>query len=29
MTGSSDHILVVDDDPEIRHMLKQYLEKNG
>ena len=24
-----DHILVVDDDPEIRHMLKQYLEKNG
>jgi two-component system OmpR family response regulator len=24
-----DHILVVDDDPEIRHLLKQYLEKNG
>ena len=24
-----DHILVVDDDPEIRHLLEQYLEKNG
>jgi two-component system OmpR family response regulator len=24
-----DHILVVDDDPEIRHLLKTYLEKNG
>ncbi len=29
MTNSADHILVVDDDPEIRHLLKQYLEKNG
>lgn len=29
MSNSSDHILVVDDDPEIRHLLKQYLEKNG
>ncbi len=29
MTSTSDHILVVDDDPEIRHLLKQYLEKNG
>jgi len=29
MTDSSDLILVVDDDPKIRHMLKQYLEKNG
>ncbi len=24
-----DHILLVDDDPEIRHLLKTYLEKNG
>lgn len=24
-----DHILVVDDDPEIRHLLQTYLEKNG
>ena len=24
-----DHILVVDDDPEIRHLLKSFLEKNG
>jgi two-component system OmpR family response regulator len=29
MGNASDHILVVDDDPEIRHLLKQYLEKNG
>lgn len=29
MINSADHILVVDDDPEIRHLLKQYLEKNG
>lgn len=29
MDSSADHILVVDDDPEIRHLLKQYLEKNG
>ena len=27
--NDSDHILVVDDDPEIRHLLEQYLEKNG
>lgn len=27
--NSSDHILVVDDDPEIRQLLRQYLEKNG
>lgn len=26
--GDSDHVLVVDDDPEIRDLLKQYLEKN-
>ena len=24
-----DHILVVDDDSENRHLLEQYLEKNG
>ncbi|MEW7988488.1 MAG: response regulator [Candidatus Thiodiazotropha sp.] len=29
MSASQDHILVVDDDPEIRHLLKTYLEKNG
>jgi two-component system, OmpR family, response regulator len=29
MNSAADHILVVDDDPEIRHLLKQYLEKNG
>jgi len=29
MHSPADHILVVDDDPEIRHLLKQYLEKNG
>jgi two-component system, OmpR family, response regulator len=29
MSSAADHILVVDDDPEIRHLLKQYLEKNG
>jgi two-component system, OmpR family, response regulator len=29
MNTSQDHILVVDDDPEIRHLLKTYLEKNG
>jgi len=29
MHSSADHILVVDDDPEIRHLLKQYLERNG
>jgi len=29
MNSPADHILVVDDDPEIRHLLKQYLEKNG
>ena len=29
MDTHQDHILVVDDDPEIRHLLKTYLEKNG
>jgi two-component system OmpR family response regulator len=29
MNTPQDHILVVDDDPEIRHLLKGYLEKNG
>jgi two-component system OmpR family response regulator len=29
MNKQEDHILVVDDDPEIRHLLKNYLEKNG
>jgi two-component system OmpR family response regulator len=29
MDTSADHILVVDDDPEIRHLLRAYLEKNG
>ena len=29
MSTPADHILVVDDDPEIRHLLRQYLEKNG
>lgn len=29
MNSPADHILVVDDDPEIRQLLKQYLEKNG
>jgi two-component system OmpR family response regulator len=29
MTIPADHILVVDDDPEIRRLLSQYLEKNG
>ncbi len=29
MNTPQDHILVVDDDPEIRHLLKTYLEKNG
>jgi len=29
MTHSGDHILVVDDDHEIRDLLKEYLEKNG
>ncbi len=29
MTQQPDHILVVDDDPEIRELLKAYLEKNG
>jgi DNA-binding NarL/FixJ family response regulator len=29
METAIDHILVFDDDPEIRHLLKQYLEKNG
>ncbi|WP_029131862.1 response regulator [Sedimenticola selenatireducens] len=29
MNIQEDHILVVDDDPEIRHLLKTYLEKNG
>ena len=26
---TSDHILVVDDDPEIRRMVADYLRKNG
>ena len=29
MNTNQDHILVVDDDPEIRDLLKTYLEKNG
>lgn len=29
MNTPQDQILVVDDDPEIRHLLKTYLEKNG
>ena len=29
MNNTRDHILVVDDDPEIRALLKSYLEKNG
>jgi two-component system OmpR family response regulator len=29
MDNAADHILVVDDDPEIRRLLTQYLEKNG
>jgi two-component system, OmpR family, response regulator len=29
MSSGQDHILVVDDDPEIRHLLQTYLEKNG
>lgn len=29
MNTQQDHILVVDDDPEIRHLLKSYLVKNG
>jgi len=29
MTTAEDHILVVDDDPEIRRLLQTYLEKNG
>jgi two-component system OmpR family response regulator len=29
MNTAADHILVVDDDPEIRRLLTQYLEKNG
>ena len=29
MSTPADHILVVYDDPEIRHLLTQYLEKNG
>ncbi len=29
MTAPQDHLLVVDDDPEIRHLLKTYLERNG
>ncbi len=29
MNPKPDHILVVDDDPEIRHLLQVYLEKNG
>jgi two-component system OmpR family response regulator len=29
MDTAADHILVVDDDPEIRRLLTQYLEKNG
>ena len=29
MNRTQDHILVVDDDPEIRQLLKAYLEKNG
>ena len=29
MNTPQDHLLVVDDDPEIRHLLRTYLEKNG
>ena len=29
MNTPQDHILVVDDDPEIRYLLKSFLEKNG
>ncbi len=29
MNAPQDHILVVDDDPEIRQLLKTYLERNG
>ena len=29
MNTQPDHLLVVDDDPEIRHLLKTYFEKNG
>ncbi len=29
MNMTPDHVLVVDDDPEIRHLLQSYLEKNG
>jgi two-component system OmpR family response regulator len=29
METPPDHVLVVDDDPEIRHLLRAYLEKNG
>jgi two-component system OmpR family response regulator len=29
MRTTQDHILVVDDDPEIRQLLRTYLEKNG
>ncbi|MFZ0788760.1 MAG: response regulator [Chromatiaceae bacterium] len=29
MGDPADHVLVVDDDPEIRLLLRQYLEKNG
>jgi two-component system OmpR family response regulator len=29
MSTPADHVLVVDDDPEIRHLLTRYLEKNG
>jgi len=29
MDTAADHILVVDDDPEIRRLLTRYLEKNG
>ncbi len=29
MSTLQDQLLVVDDDPEIRHLLKTYLEKNG
>lgn len=29
MNNDQDHVLVVDDDPEIRRLLQTYLEKNG
>jgi DNA-binding response OmpR family regulator len=29
MSTTQDHILVVDDDPEIRRLLQTYLERNG